>query len=131
MTEAASVWSTPVPDIAVIEAVVDTQIRPLLRVHGGDIQVVSVSERGDVELEFEGACRACALKTVTYAIGVRERLRHLPGVRNVAVRGVSLSGAALDRVARAYSQYPLLVRPDSGAPTDTPPTPAIGDVTPS
>jgi hypothetical protein len=61
--------------------------------------VVGVSAAGDIELEFEGACRACALKTVTYAIAVRERLRELPGVRDVTVRGVNLSRAALDRVS--------------------------------
>lgn len=102
------------PDVAVIEGVVDAQIRPLLRIHGGGIEVVSVSDWGDVELEFQGACRACPLKHVTYAIAIRERLRQLPGVREVAVRGANLSDAALDRVARSYSDYPLMF----GKPTD-------------
>jgi Fe-S cluster biogenesis protein NfuA len=100
-------------DEAAIEGVVDAQIRPLLNVHGGDIDVVSVSERGDVELEFQGSCRACPLKHVTYAIAVRERLRQLPGVRGVTVRGASLSDAALDRVARSYAGYSLMFRTPS------------------
>ena len=98
----------PTVSVATVERVVAAHVRPLLRIHGGDIDVRSVSERGEVELEFQGACRACALKAVTYAIGVRERLRHLPGVTDVRVRGVNLSDAALARVADAYSTHPLL-----------------------
>lgn len=91
-----------------IEWVVEEHIRPLLRIHGGDIAVRSVSEHGQVELEFQGACRACALKSITYAIGVRERLRLVPGVTDVRILGVNLSDAALERVAAAYSTHPLL-----------------------
>jgi len=122
VTEEAPVQSAlDVPDqaLAVVERVVDAQIRPLLQIHGGDIDVVSVSEHGDVELEFKGGCRACPLKTVTYAIAVRERLLRLPGVQSVSVRGVRLSDAALDRVARSCSGYPLMFR---ASPADPAPT---------
>ena len=44
-----------VPDAALIERILDTQIRPLLHIHGGDIRLVSLSARGDLELEFDGA----------------------------------------------------------------------------
>ena len=94
--------------MALIERILDTQIRPLLHIHGGDIGLASLSARGDLELEFHGACRACPLKAVTYAVAVRERLRRVPGVREVAVRGVGLSEAALKRVAAAYSGYALM-----------------------
>lgn len=90
-----------------VETVIADEIRPLLRVHGGDITLLEVSN-GDLELEFIGSCRACALKSVTYAIGIRERLIHLPGVRSVAVAGINLSEAALERVTQAYSSHPLL-----------------------
>ena len=105
-----------VVDFPSVEETLDAQVRPLLRIHGGGITVVSVSAAGDIELEFEGACRACALKTVTYAIAVRERLRELPGVRDVTVRGVNLSRAALDRVAAAYSTHPLMIAGPSSVP---------------
>jgi Fe-S cluster biogenesis protein NfuA len=98
-----------VVDFPSVEEALDAQVRPLLRIHGGGIAVVSVSAAGDIELEFEGACRACALKTVTYSIAVRQRLRELPGVRDVTVRGVNLSHTALDRVAAAYSAHPLMI----------------------
>jgi Fe-S cluster biogenesis protein NfuA len=122
--------------MAAIEGVVEAQIRPLLNIHGGDIDVVSVSERGDVELEFQGACRACPLKHVTYAIAVRERLRQLPGVQEVTVRGARLSDAALDRVARSYAGHPLLFRASSdqadyapGTPQSDRPGEGTGDAT--
>jgi Fe-S cluster biogenesis protein NfuA len=92
-----------------VERIIDDEIRPLLRVHGGDILLVSTDD-GHVELEFQGACRACALKIVTYAIGVRERLIHLAGVNSVRVRGVNLSDAALERVSAAYADYPFRSR---------------------
>ena len=105
-----------VVDVPSVEEALDAQVRPLLRIHGGGIAVMGVSAAGDIELEFEGACRACALKTVTYAIAVRERLRELPGVRDVTVRGVNLSRAALDRVAAAYSTHPLMIAGPSSVP---------------
>jgi Fe-S cluster biogenesis protein NfuA len=92
-----------------VERIIDDEIRPLLRVHGGEIVLLSTDD-GHVELEFQGACRACVLKIVTYAIGVRERLIHLPGVNSVRVRGVNLSDAALERVSAAYADYPFRSR---------------------
>ena len=89
-----------------VERMIDDEIRPLLRVHGGDILLLSTDD-GHVELEFQGACRGCALKIVTYAIGVRERLIHLAGVKSVSVRGVNLSDAALKRVSAAYADFPF------------------------
>lgn len=90
-----------------VETVIADEIRPLLRVHGGDIALLDITN-GELELEFIGSCRACALKSVTYAIGIRERLIHLPGVRSVAVAGINLSEAAIERVAQAYASHPLL-----------------------
>lgn len=88
-----------------VEIILDNQIRPLLKIHGGGIDLLDVSPDGDVRLEFQGACRGCALKSVTYALAVRHRLRELPGVREVEVDGVRLSDAALNRVERFYAGY--------------------------
>ena len=81
-----------------VEILLNRQVRPLLKIHGGGIDLRAVSEGGRVELEFQGACRGCPLKSVTYALGVRQKLLQLPGVREVSVRGVRLSRAALERV---------------------------------
>ncbi len=88
-----------------VEIILENQIRPLLKIHGGGIDLLDVSPDGDVRLEFQGACRGCALKSVTYALAVRHRLRELPGVREVEVDGVRLSDAALNRVERFYAGY--------------------------
>ena len=90
---------------AEVRALLNAQVRPLLKIHGGDIELVEVAEDGRVVLEFQGACRGCALKSVTYALGVRQRLLQHPDVKDVVVNGVRLSRAATDRVERVYSGY--------------------------
>jgi Fe-S cluster biogenesis protein NfuA len=88
-----------------VREVVDGDIRPLLKIHGGDLTIVQVATDGRVELEFEGACRACALQIVTYAAGIRRRLLELPGVSEVSMRGVNVSLIALERIAEMYNGY--------------------------
>lgn len=67
---------------AVRDAMQDVQ--SYARSHGGTIQLVGVSDEGDVEVRFGGTCKGCPLSTVTLKLGVEERLRTLvPGVRNV------------------------------------------------
>jgi Fe-S cluster biogenesis protein NfuA len=85
--------------------VLELQIRPLLLIHGGGIDLVGITADGRVELEFQGACRGCALQAVTYAIGVRQRLLEIPGVTEVEVRGVRLSKAALKRTSEMYRGF--------------------------
>jgi Fe-S cluster biogenesis protein NfuA len=83
-------------------AVLDTQVRPLLAVHGGGVDLIDVTPEGEVRLAFVGACCGCSLKSVTYALGIRQKLMPVPGVSNVTVEGVRLSKAALERAARMY-----------------------------
>lgn len=90
---------------AEVEGIIETQIRPLLKIHGGGIALEEVSAAGEVSLRFEGACRGCPLKSVTYALGVRQKLMQHPGVSEVAVEGVRLSAHAIRRVERFYSGY--------------------------
>jgi Fe-S cluster biogenesis protein NfuA len=85
--------------------IVDGDIRPLLKIHGGDVRVLQVAADGRVELEFEGACRGCALQTVTYAVGIRRRLLEVPGVSEVSMNGVRVSPIALERIAEIYEGY--------------------------
>ncbi|OBK45779.1 NifU family protein [Mycobacterium sp. 1081908.1] len=92
---------------AAVRAVVDTQIRPLLRIHGGDLVVRSISREGIVHLSFGAACRACPLKAVTYAVSVRQRLMEVPGVGDVVMDDVRLSRKAIERVEAAYRHHPL------------------------
>ena len=85
--------------------IVDGDIRPLLKIHGGDVRVLQLTAEGRVELEFEGACRGCALQTVTYAVGIRRRLLEVPGVSDVSMNGVKVSSIALERIAEIYEGY--------------------------
>jgi Fe-S cluster biogenesis protein NfuA len=45
----------------------------------------SRSPAGEVRLAFEGACCGCALKSVTYVLGIRQKLMPIPGVTEVTV----------------------------------------------
>ena len=94
---------------AEIEALIESQIRPLLKIHGGGIRLLEVTEAGLARLSFEGACRGCMLKSVTYALGVRQKLLQHPAVNEVQMEGVSLSEAALRRVEKSYAGYSFWV----------------------
>jgi Fe-S cluster biogenesis protein NfuA len=102
--------------VAVLD-VLDTQVRPLLAVHGGGVELVEVTPAGEVRLEYQGACRGCSLKSVTYVLGIRQKLMPIPGVIEVTVEGVRLSRAALERAARMYAGY----SPWVGEPVETGP----------
>jgi Fe-S cluster biogenesis protein NfuA len=88
-----------------VREVVDGDIRPPLKIHGGDLTIIQVATDGRVELEFEGACRGCALQTVTYAVGIRRRLLEVPSLSEVSMRGVNVSPIALERIAEMYKGY--------------------------
>lgn len=90
-----------------VAAVVDSQIRPLLHIHGGDLELVSLSDEGVVHVRFHAACRACPLKAVTYAVSIRQRLMEIPGVTDVVMDDVRLSRTAIARVEAAYRDHPL------------------------
>lgn len=91
--------------VAAVMAVLDTQVRPLLAVHGGGLELIDVTPAGEVRLAFVGACCGCSLKSVTYALGIRQKLMPIPGVTEVMVEGVRISKAALDRAERMYGGY--------------------------
>src|SRR5262245_18786985 len=85
-------------DLAVaVSAVIETQIRPLIALHGGGVELLEITPAGEVRLAFEGACCGCALKSVTYALGVRAKLMPIQGVTEVTVEGVRISRFALER----------------------------------
>jgi Fe-S cluster biogenesis protein NfuA len=91
--------------LAAVLNVLDGQIRPLLAVHGGDVRLIAITPGGEIKLAFEGACCGCPLKSVTYALGIRQKLVPIHGVTDVTVEGVRLSRAALERAALMYLRY--------------------------
>jgi Fe-S cluster biogenesis protein NfuA len=82
-----------------VAALVEGTIVPLLRVHGGGVELVAV-EGGLVRLRFVDACTACRLRPLTMAAAIRPRLLELDGVEDVQIEGVRISAAALERFER-------------------------------
>lgn len=65
-----------------VEAVLD-EVRPMLRMDGGDCEVVSV-EAGDVTLRLLGACDGCPLSMRTLKSGIERIVKEkVPGVHQV------------------------------------------------
>ena len=95
----------------IVEQVLNSQIHPVVKVHGGGVLLCDVTDKGVVELAFEGACNGCSLKSVTYALGIRRKLLPIPGVTEVNMKGVRLSDAALARVEKHYGRHSPWVGP--------------------
>jgi Fe-S cluster biogenesis protein NfuA len=85
-----------------VESALAKDVRMFINSHAGDIKVVNISEEGDVELAFSGACGKCPALSSTFAIRVLPAVRAVPGVRNVSADNIHVSEAALERVARIF-----------------------------
>jgi Fe-S cluster biogenesis protein NfuA len=60
------------------------EIRPALQSHGGDIELIDVSEDGVVQVRLEGACCGCPHAAATLHLGVERFLREaVPKVTRV------------------------------------------------
>ncbi len=67
-----------------IKDVLENQIRPSLQSHGGDCELVEITEDGVVRVVLQGACRGCPMAQMTIQQGVQARLQEaVPGVREV------------------------------------------------
>jgi Fe-S cluster biogenesis protein NfuA len=59
-------------------------VRPSLQADGGDIELVSVSEDGVVNVKLTGACGSCPMSTMTLKMGVENYLKKaIPEVKEV------------------------------------------------
>lgn len=83
-----------------VQRVLDEEIRGRLRSHLGDAHILSISQEGDVVLRMEGFCSACPNRPLTYGGLIIPKIEAIPGVRSVAIDGLHLSEASLDRVRR-------------------------------
>jgi Fe-S cluster biogenesis protein NfuA len=60
------------------------EVRPSLQADGGDIELVSVSEDGIVNVRLTGACGSCPMSTITLKMGVENYLKKtVPEVKEV------------------------------------------------
>ncbi len=57
-----------------VEKVIN-EIRPMLRMDGGDIELVDVSDDGVVKVRLQGACAGCPGATMTLKFGVEKILK--------------------------------------------------------
>lgn len=64
-------------------------IRPMLQADGGDIEVVSVSDDGKVEVKMQGACGTCPMALFTVKETVERMLKEaVPEVTEVVPIGL-------------------------------------------
>ncbi len=60
------------------------QIRPYLQADGGDIELIDVTEEGDVKVRLTGACGSCPFAQMTLKHGVETVLKKMvPEVKEV------------------------------------------------
>lgn len=59
-------------------------VRPSIQSDGGDVELVSVSDSGEVEIRLHGACVGCPSAAMTLSMGIERNLReHIPEVTAV------------------------------------------------
>lgn len=74
------------------------EARDRLHGHAGDVEIVEVSESGDVVLSFVGTCTHCPAQALTFGSVILPVLEQLDGIGAVTMRGVNVSDAALRRI---------------------------------
>ncbi|MBA3064914.1 NifU family protein [bacterium] len=64
------------------------KIKPSLQSHGGDVELVEVTDDGVVKVRLTGACGGCPMSQMTLSMGIEKTLKEeIPGVKKVeAVR---------------------------------------------
>jgi len=60
------------------------ELRANLQAHGGDVELVAVSEDGVVSVRLQGACKGCPMAQQTLKMGIEAALKEqLPEVQSV------------------------------------------------
>jgi Fe-S cluster biogenesis protein NfuA len=92
--------------VAIVDGVLDREVRHLLDSHAGNVRVRSVSASGVVDLVFDGACTSCPALPATLHTAVAPVLRKVPGVTDVRTSNVNISRAAADRLLAITKKPP-------------------------
>jgi Fe-S cluster biogenesis protein NfuA len=67
-----------------VKKVLNTDIKPYLKSHGGDIKLLSVSDDGTVRIQLTGACGGCPMAQMTLKGFVEKALKtKVPEVKKV------------------------------------------------
>lgn len=74
-----------------VETALDT-IRPHLAVDGGNIEVVDITDQGELQIKWLGNCESCTMTTMTMRAGIEQavigRVPFITGI--VAVNGLNV-----------------------------------------
>jgi len=62
-----------IPSVEQVDRALD-KVRPFLKIDGGDVQCVRVTDDGIVEVRLTGACLGCPLSTMTLRAGIERAL---------------------------------------------------------
>jgi len=61
-----------------------TEIRPSLQIHGGDVELIEVTEDGIVKVKLQGACNGCPMAALTLRNGIEKTLKkEVPEIKRV------------------------------------------------
>lgn len=61
-----------------------SKIRPSLQAHGGDVELIEVTEDGVVKVKLSGACGGCPMATMTLKNGIEQTLKkEIPEIKKV------------------------------------------------
>ncbi len=67
-----------------IEKVIAEEVRPMLSMHGGDVELVEVTEEGVVKVRLKGGCAGCPASQMTLTGLVEKVIKsRVPGVKKV------------------------------------------------
>lgn len=67
-----------------VKEIMKKAIKPMLKSHGGDVKLISVSEDGVVKVKLTGACGGCPMATQTLKGVIEKTLKSkVPGVKKV------------------------------------------------
>lgn len=59
-------------------------IRPSLQADGGDVELINVSDDGNVQVRLQGACHGCPMAAMTLQMGIERILKNqVPEVKSV------------------------------------------------
>ena len=66
-------------------------VRPHLKVDGGDVEVVDVTDDMHVQIKWMGNCESCSMSTMTLRAGIEQAIKSkIPEIKGV----VALNGVA-------------------------------------
>ncbi len=66
-----------------IKKIVDSDVRPALKRHGGDMEFKKI-KNGTAVFEIKGVCKGCPMSKITFEMGVNRILKEkLPEIKKI------------------------------------------------